>query len=112
MAFISFGNKKGLIEHGFKDLAIRQKKESNHWSNLDKGQNLKVFWRMRSDEKELLKDTELAEDAMVVDVEELDSDEVVSRSGFNDVDDLMAHLEDKYGEDYKEHKYVVLVWEA
>lgn len=111
MANISFNSKKGLIQHGFKDAAIRQKKESDHWSSLDEGQELKVYWRMRTDNKEVLLETEVAEEPFLVEVDEFNED-LVDRAGFNSLDDLKGHLKEKYGEDYDEHKYVIIVWET
>lgn len=110
MANISFSSKRGLIRHGFKDVAIRQKKESDHWSKLEAGQDLKVYWKMRSKESEVLRETRLAEDALVIEFDDI-SEKLADRAGYDSVDDLKDHLKDKYGEDYKEHEYVVIMWE-
>lgn len=111
MAIISFNSKKGLIKHGFKDVALRQKKESDHWSGLDKGQELNLYWKMRSSDKEILRETKVKEDPFLVEVDEF-NDELANRAGFDSVEDLEEHIRDKYGEDYNEHKYVVIVWEV
>lgn len=111
MASISFRSKRGLIKHGFKDIAIRQKKESDHWFGLSKDQDLKVYWKMRSSDKEILKETKVREAPFLLEIDEFDH-ELVDRAGFNSVKDLKETMEDKYGEDYAEHKYVVIIWEV
>lgn len=111
MANISFQSKKGVIKHGFKDVAIRQKKESGHWLGLDEGQDLNIYWKMRSSDKEVIKETKVKEDPFTVEVEEF-NDELAERAGFDDVRGLENHIEDKYGKDYKDHEYVVIIWET
>jgi len=109
MATISFNQKRGLIQYGFKDVGIRQKKESDHWSKLEEGQELKVFWKMRSKDKELLLETEVAEDPIVIEPSEL-TDELADKAGFDGVKDLKNHLKSKYGKDWEDHEYVVIMW--
>lgn len=109
MATISFNQKRGLIQYGFKDVGIRQKKDSDHWSSLEKGQDLTVFWKMRSKDKEILQETEMADDPIVIEPDEF-TDELADRAGFDSVKDLRNHLRNKYGKDWEDHKYVVIIW--
>lgn len=111
MANISFNSKKGLIQHGFKDVAIRQKKESDHWYSLDEGQEFNVYWKMRSNDKEVLLETEVKQDSFTVEVNEL-NDELAERAGFNSTEELEDHIYEKYGDDYRDHEYVVIIWET
>lgn len=107
MPAISFHTMKDQVRNGEKKQTIRPLR-SDHWLKQEEGDRLVGYWKQRS-EAEKLFDSEFSEDPYVTTPADW-TEELAQLDGFDTLEDMLDWFKSKYGEKYRNKKFVVIRW--